>query len=45
MTRASDTAREGRGLRVGAEFAYNFGFGDLSDFNYWTMGAQLKYHF
>jgi opacity protein-like surface antigen len=34
-----------RNISVGAEFAYNFGFGNLSDFNYWTMGGQLKYHF
>ena len=32
-------------VSIGAEFAYNFGVGDLSDFDYWTMGAQLKYHF
>jgi opacity protein-like surface antigen len=32
-------------IAIAAEFGYDFGFGDLSNFNYWTMGAQFKYRF
>lgn len=34
-----------RNVSIGAEFAYDFGFGNLDDFNYYTFGAEVKYHF
>lgn len=30
---------------VAVEGIYNFGFGDLDSFNYWTLGGQLRYRF
>ena len=30
---------------VAVEGIYNFGFGDLDSFNYWTLGGKLRYRF
>jgi opacity protein-like surface antigen len=30
---------------IGAEAAYNYGFDDLDDFNYWTLSALFRFRF